>query len=230
MPFRPRRVQRRRKVARRGRARRMISKVLRKAVNQSQVFTETVKAQSNPSYGISANGTIDIQSGTQFTPGKFSVQMNMLDANTFAAYRNLYQSYKILKASVIIVPKFTETDPNMAAGLAPTTGVVEAPRITYAVNNSTNDLLAPVNELDVLADNGCKIRKLTRPLKIKFNPVAAIDGINPQNPTHNVALQYDMKPWIGFDGDGSIIPHVGVDFVVSQGNTLTAGFSSVADV
>lgn len=90
MPFRPRRrVARRRKPLRRGRAGRMIAKVLRKSVNQSQVFTETVKAQTNPSYGISAGGTIDIQAGTQFTPGKFSVQMNMLDTNTFSAYRNL---------------------------------------------------------------------------------------------------------------------------------------------
>lgn len=167
----------------------MARKVWRKALNQSQVFTETVKAQSNPAYGISTNGTIDIQSGTQFTPGKFSAQMNMLDYTTLSSYRALYQSYKILGVTVIIVPKFTETDPNMAAGLAPTTGVVEAPRIVYAINNSTNDLLAPVNELTVLADNGAKIRKLTRPLKIKYNPVAAIDGVNPQATTHNVALQ-----------------------------------------
>lgn len=89
---------------------------------------------------------------------------------------------------MIIVPKFTEVDPNQAAAGTPT-GVVEAPRIVYAINDSTNDLLAPSTELSVLADNGAKIRKLTRPLKIKCVPKPALDAVNPLNTSHNVAYQ-----------------------------------------
>lgn len=204
-------------------------KVYRKALNQSQVFTETVKFGSP---GLQPDGTLQVAGGTNFTAGKLQFQMNYLDFTTLNAYSALQQMQKILKVTAIIVPKWTSMDPNVAemATLA-TAGVVEAPRITYAINDSTNDLLPPTNELDVLQDNGAKIRKLTKPLKIKFKPRAALDAINPTNPTHNVAYQFNMQPWIGFDGDGVLIPHVGVDWVVTQGNTIVApNFSNVADV
>lgn len=208
---------------------RPIRKVMRKAINQSQVFTETVKFGSP---GLQPDGTLRVSYPDQFTAGKFQFQMNYLDFTTLNAQSALQQMYKILKVTAIVVPKWNSQDSNVgeltAAASRP---VVEAPRITYAINDSTNDLLPPTNELDVLQDNGAKIRKLTKPLKIKFRPRAALDAVNPTNPTHNVAYQFNMQPWIGFDGDGVLIPHVGVDWVVSQGNTLGADqFSNIADV
>lgn len=210
--------------------RRAARKVFRKAVSQSQVFTETCKAVGT---GLTSDGRIQIIGGTSFTAGKFSFSLNNLDSTTLSAYSALYQMYKILKVTAIIIPKWNSVDQNtaqLATGAAQP--LTEAPRIAYAINDSTNDLLPPTTELDVLQDNGAKLRMLTKPLKIKFRPRAALDAINPLNTAHNVAYQFNMQPWIGFDGDGTVIPHVGVDWVVSQTNTYPtpSDFSNVADV
>lgn len=106
-------------------------------------------------------------------------------------------------------------------------GNFEAPRLTYAINDSTADYGAtsvPVNELQVLSCNGCKIRTLSsKPLKITFRPKACIDGTLGSGsviPPVNGAVQYQRKtnPFISFDGNGSVVPHVGVDWWVSSGN------------
>lgn len=47
---------------------------------------------------------------------------------------------------------------------------VQTTRIVYAVNDDPNDTLNPVTELDVLQDNGCRIKQLTKPFRITFRP------------------------------------------------------------
>lgn len=60
---------------------RRIRKVIRRAQYQSQVFTETFKANTvalpGPTIpGVMADGSIRIQPGTQFTVGKFQFRMS----------------------------------------------------------------------------------------------------------------------------------------------------------
>lgn len=102
-------------------------------------------------------------------------------------------------------------------------GNFEAPRITYAVNDSTGQVATvPSSELAVLPSNGCKIRKLSTPLKINFRPKACIDGLAGTGgivpSTSAVQYQRTSNPFISFDGAGVIVPHVGVDWFVSSGN------------
>lgn len=212
--------------------------IRRKAMYQSQVFTETFKANTfatpPTAPGIMSDGVIRIQPGTQFTAGKF--QVKMIDIPQVQNYANLYQFYKILKVQAIVIPKFTNADPNSAQynNSLPIASWENA-RFVYAINDSTNDLAVPTSELDVLEDNGCKIRALTRPLKINFRPKAVLD---PADPTTNALIptQSKYRPWIGFgqdDGDfqaGEAPYHVGVDWVLSCDNTSTTEFLDVADV
>lgn len=212
--------------------------VRRRAMYQSQLFTETFKvntqAQPPTVPGVLTDGVIRIQPGTQFTPGKFMVKMS--DIPQVQNYANLYQFYKILKVQAIIIPKFSNADPNSAQyNVSIPLATWENCRITYAINDATNDLATPTSELDVLEDNGCKIRALTRPIKINFRPKAALDGTDPTS-SALIAQQTKYRPWLGFGPDdnnfqpGDAPYHVGVDWVVSCDNTSTTEFLDVADV
>lgn len=115
------------------------------------------------------------------------------------------------------------------------TAAWETCRFTYSINDTTNDLATPTSELDVLEDNGVKIRQLTRPLKIVFRPKAVLDSTDPTS-SALVASQPKYRQWLGFGpDDGAITPadapyHVGVDWVLSCDNTSTTEFLDVADV
>lgn len=188
--------------------------------------------------GVMADGSIRIQPGTQFTVGKF--QFRMSDIPQVQNYANLYNLYKVLKIQAIIIPKFSNADPNSAqynnsvGGGAPIAAWENA-RIVYAINDDTNDISVPLSELDVLEDNGAKIRALTRPLKITFRPKAVVDSTDPTN-NGLVAVQPKYRPWLGFGADDqaynpSRAPyHVGVDWCLSCDNTSTTEFLDVADV
>lgn len=224
---------------RRRRGMRVGRNIRRKAMYQSQVFTETFKANTvalpSPTVpGVLADGSIRIQPGTQFTAGKFQVKMT--DVPQIQNYANLYQFYKILKVQAIIIPKFSNSDPNSGQynNSLPIASWENA-RIVYAINDSTNDISVPTSELDVLEDNGCKIRSLTRPMKINFRPKAVLDE---SDPTTNalIAVQPKYRSWLGFGADdndfnpGEAPLHVGVDWVLSCDNTSTTEFLDVADV
>lgn len=222
-----------RKMARRARG------VRQRSMYQSQLFTETFKvntiAAPSPSVpGVMADGSIRIQPGTQFTVGKF--QFRMSDIPQVQNYANLYNLYKVLKIQAIIIPKFTNADPNSAQyNIGIPTAAWENARIVYSINDDTNDLAVPLSELDVLEDNGAKIRALTRPLKINFRPKVVVDGTDPAT-NLGVAIMPKFRSWVGFGADDQAYDpsrapyHVGVDWCVSCDNTSTNEFLDVADV
>lgn len=87
----------------------------------------------------------------------------------------------------------------------------------------------------MLEDNGCKIRALTRPLKINFRPKVVIDGTDPATAS-NAIFQPKYRAWLGFGADDDHFDatrapyHVGVDWCLSVDNTSTTEFLDVADV
>lgn len=141
-----------------------------------------------------------------------------------------------MKIQAIVIPKFSNADPNSATynQIVPAAAWENA-RIVYAINDDTNDTSVPTSELDVLEDNGCKIRALTRPLKINFRPKVVIDGTDPAV-GGNAILQPKYRPWLGFGPDDDNFQpnrapyHVGVDWCISCDNTSTTEFLDVADV
>lgn len=144
--------------------------------------------------------------------------------------------YKVLKVQAIVIPKFSNADPNSAQynNTLPIASW-ENVRMVYAINDDTNDLATPTSELDVLEDNGAKIRSLTRPTKITFRPKVVVDPTDPAT-TLGVATMNKYRPWIGFGPDDNAFSpsrapyHVGVDWCVSCDNTSTTEFLDVADV
>jgi len=97
------------------------------------------------------------------------------------------------------------------------------------VNDADQNLSAPLTELNVLQDNGCKIRMFTKPVVITIKPKPLIE----QQTTGSLALvntYTKANPWIEFDSFGPNVPHVGIDAYFSANNSLTAGFASIADV
>lgn len=72
------------------------------------------------------------------------------------------------------------------------------------------NLTAPLTELNVLQDNGCKVRMFTRPVVIHVKPKPLLE----QQTTGSLALVNTYSkgnPWIEFDGNGTLVPHIGVD-------------------
>lgn len=236
MPFYPRKKKTARPRVRRNRRAVRIARMPR---YQSQFFTETFKCNttgaSPTSTGVNTNGEILVPMPAQTLGGKFAFKMT--DLPQYNSYADLYQQYKVTKVQAIIIPKWSANDPNQAAannGAAPgTVPSYERARIAYAINDDVNDLHAPTTELEVLEDNGCKIRAIDRsPIKITFRPKPAIGMTDPT--TNNlVPTQPKYRDWLGFGDKG--VPadapvHIGVDWFISAASTAGVGFLSVADV
>lgn len=127
-------------------------------------------------------------------------------------YRALYNQARILKATYILIPNYNEFSQGTDVGL--TTLPVSAPRIAWAVQDTAN-VPTPTSELDVLTDNGSKIRQFVKPIKITCRPVASLSeaimtGIGAYAGTNQKAK------WLTFDGSGVAVPHVGVNLCVTQ--------------
>lgn len=200
----------------------------RRTVRTSQVFSETYKCGTECG-GVNANGEIFIPSGQTGQGFKLLTQMNTFHQTS--QYSNLWSAYKIIKAKFTIVPKWGNELFNEASiGTAGSLPISENRRIAYAINDMNNDT-APLTELSVLQDNGCKIKLFNKPVVITIRPkpvLAQVGGSIVALP--NVLTYQNRGEWIEFDEAGTTVPHIGVDGFISATNTLTAGFLSVADV
>lgn len=155
------------------------SKVLR----SSPVFTESVNQPL-------------VTSGTG---GVFNVAFSTIPQ--YVNYQRLYRTFRILKLQVLILPDQT-TGESIPAGSASTVG-----RFVYAVNDSA-DLPAPANELEVLEDNGCKIRSTSRPIKVSCRPQPALTS-------NGVLVNSTRNQWVDID-TGLNILHNGISFWFSN--------------
>lgn len=97
---------------------------------------------------------------TQNAGGVFTTTFSQIPQ--WQQYAALYKQYRINSVKIILIPDYNEF-PAMAGG-------VNAPRLVYAVSDSANQV-APAGENDVLTDNGCRIRTLTRPITMSMRPV-----------------------------------------------------------
>lgn len=146
---------RRRRVNRRANRARMF--------NPSPIFTESFQL---PKTG--GQYTLDPNAG-----GVLAVSMdNMPQLNQYAA---LYQKYRILKVKFICIPTHNSAAADINSELPVVAGSLQQvglSRIVYAVNDSPNQVTLPVNETEVLTDNGCKIACGSPKLVMSCRPVA----------------------------------------------------------
>ena len=153
---------------RRGGARRMRGRVmrpLRTMYNPRPVFTETFRMAVGvdplrPYYQMDSN-----------TGGVLKISMSQVPQ--LAQYNQLYTKYRILKARFICLPQFNSlsADVNSASyngslGL----GSWGMGRIVTSIQDSPATPL-PVNEDDVLEDNGCRIHTGKPKITLACRPV-----------------------------------------------------------
>lgn len=186
-----RKAPRRRFGGRRGQIRRMM--------NPQPVFTETY-----------TKGVIAPNSGGVLT-------FNINEVPQLANYNTLYQKYRILKASLVLVPQFGPQDQNSASYNASVNVYAHGlGRIVWAVNDSPG-VLAPGNELSVLQDNGCKVRPVRDMVKMSCRPVPLYED-------NNGILITLKKNWINFQ-TGPSAPtdpkHFGISYWYTQPNLGT---------
>jgi hypothetical protein len=141
-----------------------------------------------------------------------------------ANYANLYRQFRINKLTVLIVPRFSAQEQNqLMANVAPGIAAFQQPRITYAINNSP-DQLAPTSELAVLEDNGCRMKVIDgKPFTISCVPVANIGQQKQNSLTLDTVGVAKRRQYLSFD-EGSDVTHEGIAFWVSQANSTGSYF------
>lgn len=121
-------------------------------------------------------------------------------------YASLYNQYRINWVRYMIVPQWDSFDPNNAA-------VITAPRIVYSVQDTAFEAaVPPASENDVLLDNGCKIKMLTRPVKISQVPVPSLGMSNQAGGFASVSKK---RTWI--DTNSPNVNHGYVPYWITNG-------------
>lgn len=169
-----------------------------------------------PSFTETYNGPqIVANAGGQFTA-------RISDIPQIADYQALYNQYRINWIKVIVIPDFGVGDPNTYnqnfVGGVP---AVANSRIAWAIND-TPALANPVNEAEVLTDNGAKIRTLQSKWSCSFKPRPdKFTGDAAGGP--GVAVREKFSQWLSFADP--VVPannpiHRGVSYWISA---LAAG-------
>lgn len=126
-------------------------------------------------------------------------------------YAKLYRQFKITRVVAHLVPQFLTQDQNSANYNAYGTGGTLvpsacAPSITWAINDSADDITTPSNELQVLESNGSRCAMLNKIWKQAFRPVPYLTQGTPLVP---VAVT-KRNQWLSMDS-GLNVEHVGID-------------------
>jgi len=173
------------------------------AYNPTPTFTETLDFGT-----FSLNGTSPFLGQLYVTPSSIPQLAN---------YQALYNQICIRKVKYYLMPAFTSYQP-----LADTTSAnqsVSAPRLTYAIQD-TAMVPSPISELDVLTDNGAKIKMFDKPIKITHTPTAWLGEVL-STPSANLFTPVSQKNvWItmGAGAVGTSVKHGAINYCVVQDN------------
>lgn len=161
--------------------------------NSTPTFTETIRMTTlnGSSTGVTAGL---LQTALQYIP-------------QYADYTALYNQYCIRSVQFILMPAYDQYD---SSNQTTTPASVTAPRLVYAINDSAQQSV-PTTELDVLTDNGCKIRMLDKPVRIRCRPVAQV-GMSAS--TGGFVSETKRNRWLSTNNPE--ILHSGVSYALSQ--------------
>lgn len=141
------------------------------------------------------------------TGGVFQTRID--DIPQLAQYSNLYRQYKINWVKFTLIPDFNSYEGATQVALQG----AAMPRIAWAVNTSP-DVAAPINEPDLLQDNGAKFRTITSSWSASCKPtpnIATTDLTGGLIPTQMRAR------FLNFTAAGVPNPvHGGISYWVSQ--------------
>lgn len=176
-----------------GKRRFLAQMALRPRFNATPTFTETFKMTT-------LNG-----SSTGVTAGLFQTALQYVPQ--YADYTALYNQYCIRSVQFILIPSYDQYD---STNVTTNPAAITAPRMVYAINDSAQQPV-PTSELDVLTDNGCKIRMLDKPIRIRCRPVAQV-GMSAS--TGGFVSESKRNRWLSTANPE--ILHAGVSYAISQ--------------
>lgn len=181
--------------------------------NPQPIFTETFKLGSDdplrPYYQLDANAG-----------GVLSVRISQMPQ--IAQYTALYTKYRILKAKFICIPQFNSESSDLNAAIyngSTGLGNFGMARLVTAVNNSPQQI-NPLNEDNVLEDNGCVIHNGKPKLVLSCRPVpdlldannVAISSIgqyiNFNTPVNPDVVHYGIRWWYTLPNLGASIQNM----------------------
>jgi len=149
--------------------------------------------------------------------GIFRVKFS--DIPEYQNYVNLYNCFQIRSVQVLLIPS---QPVNTQSGVTP----VDPPRLTFAVQTSS-DFATPTAELDVLNDNGCKIRLLQKPLKIRASMRPQLSETdNVSGAAVAVTARSKRAQWLTTNTKGTDVEHAGITWWCKQ-NYATAQASEI---
>jgi len=176
--------------------------------NPQPVFTETWDAGAL---------TVPIGGGLG---GLFNMSFASLPQSS--QYANLYRQFRILKNVWMLLPRYTQTDPNST-----TTPSFAAPRICYAVNDTAAQV-NPSTEIAVLQSNGARIVSGlgTRLIRISSRPVPELyigqPSVVPTPVAMNKKAVWLNTPNVNNTASANTVLHQGVTwFITAPANTST---------
>lgn len=188
--------------------------------NPRPVFTETYRAQ---------NITLTQNPTTGEAESPFALSATMDGISQLSQYSNLYTKYKVIKCQWLFLPTWTGGENQNAAIYNASSGPTVPPgltsvgttRIVYSMVDSpvSGAFTGPASEQLALMDNGCKIKFLSKLLKINNRPVPATKDSNGVEMTFN-------RRFINFSSSGPNTPHYGVQGFITQPQSVGATGSS----
>lgn len=127
-------------------------------------------------------------------------KVRISDMPQFNQYLSLYKQYRINWIKVMLIPNFDSTsfDVNSAAYNNATAGYggwQGMARIVYAINDSP-DVTVPVNEDEVLTDNGAKIKAFKSKWSCSFKPAP---DVKQTTPVGTIWSRQKYRQWFNFD-------------------------------
>lgn len=191
---------------------------IQRSMNPSPTFVETYKA----------NYTVDCPTGG----GVGQVfKVKITDIPQVVDYANLYTQYRINWVKVTMIPQTNNSsvDINTAAmtqqTVLPWQGLA---RIAWSVQDSPN-VTTPLNEEEVLKDNGSKIRPFKSMWSCSFKPVPdvsqTISGVVGANP---IPTKSRFKQWFNFTSGADNNPaHGAVQTYITLPGEIPTGSPSM---
>jgi hypothetical protein len=180
---------------------------LRQVINPRPIFTEmyelTNQAPGAPGYQMYPN------TGAVF-------RFNMDHIPQLAQYSALYQKYRILKAKLLILPEYSLAEQNQAEeNSSQSRSSFGQSRVAFAVNTSPA-VPAPATELDVLKDNGARVRSLTpNGIRMSCSPVPNVSVDSNQAGVGNQSITF-RKKFLNLAAQNGNIDHYGISWWLSQ--------------
>jgi len=157
------------------------------------------------------------QPGFQVYPNTGNVfRFNMDHIPQLSQYTALYQKYRILKAAILVLPEYTGAEQNQAEeNSSNSRSSFGQSRMALAINNSPA-VPVPATELDVLKDNGAKVKSLTpRGIRVSCRPVPNLNigsnqaGVGAQS----ITLR---KKYLNLNAVNGNIDHYGISWWLTQ--------------